>query len=927
MVLINMWMYKWVVAGSEAMGQRSTGGRAGSATSTARDIRGGMGLTGNPRAGIMVPVVGYLTVLLVIFLPFNIFFKKERYRLLRSMKKALFSGFKSEVTFADVILADILTSFARVFGDLAVALCLMFLDRDGTDGDGCYGSILVPIMTSIPYGIRLRQCISEYIESNYTTERHLMNALKYASAFPVIIISAMQKSSKAASLKGLQYDGYFTDNSLFRLWLFFVALNSFYSFYWDIYHDWSLVQTYPAGRVPTLTVSTSPSATASSNAGVHSRGSSGPMSPATPKNGAISMNDLSNHTNGGSGASSNSPSTNSSGKPLLCSSSSGGPLGSLISGSNLGSSSNVSGSSSLAYPKKQRRFGMRSFLHYVDPLFYIMAVVLDFLLRTTWMLKLVSNIQIEEYEGGVFTMECLEVLRRWIWVLFRLESEMVKRAGYMDTMSTPLSTAGHSGGIVGDVGEDGADNANMILMEDLESWQNQELMDNNTASSPTAVPASQPIAAVTAAFIILGVTIGSVLLHLVLSFIFKRIAQKTIWQFDDDIVKHCKRPTSIMFPTVSLLITIQLLTLPVGVYASLNHVLIIILLFTISYLVVMLIKCASMAVSRSNSDLKDSQSKRSREVETQIIVMTRIIQGMVWILGLAGIAMTFPNAWQVGISLLASASVSALLLGFAAKTSIENALASLTIALTQPFLIEDQVQVNGEVGHIEEIQSQYVIIFQNWSRNSPRQIGECKIFVDYTLSVPRVRQAFLKFARAHPLYDGRHCALLVTDCSSSTIELTCQISVANAMDVIQVTSDVREAMVEFIAKGRHQVNEEGTGSLHSRPRDTGEGSGNEQCRSESPSLPPLTKEDEKLGEGSKRYQTCSSIRGKEAPRSAEKTAVAIATAGNLQPDYIRVNVEEPSPNRDGVTKSDVPGQDATANAAVPATSDARVSEK
>lgn len=63
------------------------------------------------------------------------------------MKKALCSGFKTEVTFGDVILADILTSFARVFGDLAVALCLMFLDRDGTKADACYGSILVPIMT------------------------------------------------------------------------------------------------------------------------------------------------------------------------------------------------------------------------------------------------------------------------------------------------------------------------------------------------------------------------------------------------------------------------------------------------------------------------------------------------------------------------------------------------------------------------------------------------------------------------------------------------------------------------------------------------------------------------------------------------------------------------------------------------------------
>jgi len=110
---------------------------------------------------------------------------------------------------------------------------------------------------------------------------------------------------------------------------------------------------------------------------------------------------------------------------------------------------------------------MRSYLHYEYPSFYIMAVVLDFLLRTTWILKLVWNIQIEEYEGGVFTMECLEVLRRWIWVLFRMESEMVKRAGYTDADATPFSHAGGVGGEAPMVG-DGTSNGDMIMMEE---WQ------------------------------------------------------------------------------------------------------------------------------------------------------------------------------------------------------------------------------------------------------------------------------------------------------------------------------------------------------------------------------------------------------------------------------------------------------------------------
>ncbi|KAF9089766.1 hypothetical protein BGX23_006458 [Mortierella sp. AD031] len=504
-------------------------------------------------------------------------------------------------------------------------------------------------------------------------------------------------------------------------------------------------------------------------------------------------------------------------------------------------------------------------------------------------------------------------------------------------------------------------------------------MNTNTtypAATPlpnTTVPTSKAMNPVTAAFIILGVTVGAILLHLILTYIFKRIAEKTIWQFDDDVVKYCKRPTSLMFPTIGLLITIQLVTLPVGVYGVLNHILVIILIFSITLFVVMLIKCASLAVARSNSRMKDSDLKRAREVETQIVVMTRIVQGLCWLLGLAGIAMTFPNAWQVGVSLLASASVTALLLGVAAKPAIENAFASLAIAMTQPFLLEDQVQVDGEVGHIEEIQSQYVImrtlderrlvipltwflanIFQNWSRNSAQQIGTCKIFVDYSTAVPRIRQYFLKFARAHPLYDGRHCSLFVTDCTMGTIELTCQVSVANAMDVIQVSSDIREAMVELIARTRLEQSTTGNslasirglaqlGDVVGNVGGTGTGDGigngidlgistigtenivNGQGEIVQAPPPPLTTEDVKMGSGSKTYQTYSSTTGKDVSaedaeeETVEKAVSGTTTAVNVAPtrDHIQVTVDYVDAGRHsngeagtGLTRRTVGGADA-----------------
>ncbi|KAG0241752.1 hypothetical protein BGW41_005406 [Actinomortierella wolfii] len=172
---------------------------------------------------------------------------------------------------------------------------------------------------------------------------------------------------------------------------------------------------------------------------------------------------------------------------------------------------------------------------------------------------------------------------------------------------------------------------------------------------------------------------------------------------------------------------------------------------------------------------------------------------MVWVLGLAGIAMTFPNAWQVGVSLLASASVATLLLGFAAKPSIENALASLTVALTQPFILEDFVVVNGVQGHIEEILSQYVM-FQNWSRAATRHLVRCQISIDArTVSIAGVRKAFAKFAKKHPAHDGHNATVLVSDWSmGGSVQLTCQMTVRNSCEMTKVECDIREALLEYV---------------------------------------------------------------------------------------------------------------------------------
>ena len=55
---------------------------------------------------------------------------------------------------------------------------------------------------------------------------------------------------------------------------------------------------------------------------------------------------------------------------------------------------------------------------------YYGAICMDLMLRCTWSFKLSPHLDhFNDLEGGIFVMELLEVLRRWIWIFFRVETE------------------------------------------------------------------------------------------------------------------------------------------------------------------------------------------------------------------------------------------------------------------------------------------------------------------------------------------------------------------------------------------------------------------------------------------------------------------------------------------------------------------------
>lgn len=191
-----------------------------------------------------LPIILLSFIFLVFVLPVGRFCYSGRRRFLSTLKRVSIGGIAQshEGKFGDILLADVLTSYAKVIADLFVALC-MFVQHNGSatarPDRGCGGQYLVPMIIAVPSLIRFRQCLIEYIRvsnsSSGTGYQHLANALKYFSAFPVIVLSALQrKLSVDHTQVGL------SEAAVYRAWLVAVLVNSFYSFYWDVVKDWDL---------------------------------------------------------------------------------------------------------------------------------------------------------------------------------------------------------------------------------------------------------------------------------------------------------------------------------------------------------------------------------------------------------------------------------------------------------------------------------------------------------------------------------------------------------------------------------------------------------------------------------------------------------------------------------------------------------------
>ncbi|HTK83798.1 MAG TPA: mechanosensitive ion channel domain-containing protein [Patescibacteria group bacterium] len=281
-----------------------------------------------------------------------------------------------------------------------------------------------------------------------------------------------------------------------------------------------------------------------------------------------------------------------------------------------------------------------------------------------------------------------------------------------------------------------------------------------------------------------------------------------------------KRPAEVTLVATALFIILQqfpvTVTLRDEVWFHKTYALLIIALLT--WVCIELVFVGTEIITRK-LDLSISDNREARRIYTKVSFASRAAVSVFILIGIASGLMMFDQIRSLGVSLIASAGVAGVVLGFAAQKTMGTFFTGLQIAMTQPVSIGDAVLVENEWGTIEEINLSYVVVkiwdlrrlvlpityfvdkpFQNWTRTSAAIMGTVMLYLDYTMPIEPIRQELDRILAETKLWNGDVKGVQVTDFRERTMEVRILVSADDSSKAWDLRCLIREKIMAFLTE-------------------------------------------------------------------------------------------------------------------------------
>ena len=239
-------------------------------------------------------------------------------------------------------------------------------------------------------------------------------------------------------------------------------------------------------------------------------------------------------------------------------------------------------------------------------------------------------------------------------------------------------------------------------------------------------------------------------------------------------------------------------------------------LLTATWLIVQLLKVGELRLIQQYDTTQDVNLSQ-RKFVTQVRFFRRLFAIGIIVIGASLLLITFQGSRKVGLSVLTSAGVVSVVIGFAAQKTLANLMAGIQIAFNQQIRLDDAVVVEKEWGRIEEINLTSVIVrlwdrrrlilpityfvetpFENWTRSDASITGSVFLYLDYNVPVDKIREKARELAEADPLWNGDVFAVQVTETQPTCIVVRVLVSAEDAPSAFDLRCHIREQLIAFL---------------------------------------------------------------------------------------------------------------------------------
>lgn len=257
-----------------------------------------------------------------------------------------------------------------------------------------------------------------------------------------------------------------------------------------------------------------------------------------------------------------------------------------------------------------------------------------------------------------------------------------------------------------------------------------------------------------------AITSAGLILYLLLFHFLKRWAKKKEHFIPQLLQTHLYLPGLLLIFVLLLEIDLSLLVphIPVKLHDFLDHLTRLLIIGAAAFLLMKAITVFREILLRHYRN-ENPGDFTLRKAKTKFQLMQRAINFMIIVGTVSIMLMTFQSIRNIGSTLLASAGVVGIVIGFAAQKSLSTLIAGIQIAISQPIRLDDTVVVENTFGTVGEITLTYVVVhtwdgkrlivpinyflensFENWTRTTPEVVGKVFVYADYSLPIEEIRR-------------------------------------------------------------------------------------------------------------------------------------------------------------------------------------------